>query len=232
MPHSDDQPSGSLNRSLTVRLDSLKKQYQKDLLPLQQERDTIAREIKELKAVRDVFLEETTTLNARNEELAKLSAQYIRRLESTSQSADPPVPPAKEVPPHESRMPPERSSSLEKSRGMPPTFGTINSFSTASSHTLGEESEIRMPKMARHESAENANSTPRPQKFMKWPGSKARDPAKDPTLSVPISDGPKGKGRYEHTFQQLTLLRFTNCDHCSDKMFGSQLRCSGKRCHI
>ena len=34
--------------------------------------------------VRDAYLEETTMLSARNEELAQLHAQYLRRLETTS----------------------------------------------------------------------------------------------------------------------------------------------------
>jgi regulator of replication initiation timing len=207
-----------------VRLDNLKKEYQEELVPLQQERDSIAREIKELKAVRDVFLEETTSLNARNEELAKLSAQYTRRLETAAQNPSPPVPPVKEAPHFETRVVPERSSSLEKARGLPVALPTVNSLSTASSHTLGEDAEVKLPKMTRHDSSENSNITPRPQKFMKWPGSRARDAAKESHAS----DGQKGRGKYEHTFQQLTLLRFANCEHCGDKMFGSQSRCSGK----
>ena len=35
----------------------------------------------ELRTARDTFLEETTVLNARNEELAQLSAQYTRRID-------------------------------------------------------------------------------------------------------------------------------------------------------
>ena len=69
-----------------MRLDNIKSQYQHDLVPLTQQREALQREIAELKAVRDVFLEETTTLNARNEELAQLSAQYTRKLEMTPET--------------------------------------------------------------------------------------------------------------------------------------------------
>ena len=52
--------------------------------------------------------------------------------------------------------------------------------------------------------------------------------SKDPS-SVAVADN-KAPGRREHTFQQLSVLRFTRCDHCGDKMWGSQLRCSGEHC--
>ncbi|KAF6759983.1 hypothetical protein DFP72DRAFT_882886 [Ephemerocybe angulata] len=66
----------TLGRSLTKRLDNIRSQYSRDLIPLQKQREQLQREIVELRAVRDVFLEETASLNARNEELAALSAQY------------------------------------------------------------------------------------------------------------------------------------------------------------
>lgn len=48
------------------------------------------------------------------------------------------------------------------------------------------------------------------------------------STSVLQSGTEKGKvGHLEHSFQPLSLLRFTRCDHCGDKMWGSQLRCSG-----
>ncbi|KAJ3507749.1 hypothetical protein NMY22_g16831 [Coprinellus aureogranulatus] len=64
-------------------------------------------------------------------------------------------------------------------------------------------------------------------KFMKWPGSSK---PKEPAVTVPAVNGgvefSKGKAHIEHNFQQLSVLRFTRCDHCGDKMWGSQLKCT------
>jgi chromosome segregation ATPase len=87
-----EAPPSNLGRSLTTRLDTIKKQYQRDLIPLREERENLAREIAELKGVRDVFLEETTVLNARNEELAQLSAQYARRMVPIPETPQKPQP--------------------------------------------------------------------------------------------------------------------------------------------
>jgi hypothetical protein len=65
-----------------MRLDHIKTQYQHELIPLAQQREALAREIVELKAVRDAFLGETTAPNARNEEFVQPSAQYARRMAS------------------------------------------------------------------------------------------------------------------------------------------------------
>ncbi|KAF9650640.1 RhoGAP-domain-containing protein [Thelephora ganbajun] len=86
-----DETSSKLSRNLTTRLDKIKKQYKRELLPLTQQRERLEREIDDLKAHRDLLLEETTMLNLRNEELAQLTQQYLRRVEAT----EVPVTPAK-----------------------------------------------------------------------------------------------------------------------------------------
>ena len=48
-----------VTRSLTVRFDNIKSQYQLELMPLAQQRETLSREIADLRAMRDAFLEET-----------------------------------------------------------------------------------------------------------------------------------------------------------------------------
>jgi hypothetical protein len=84
-PSTSPEAAGvNLSRSLTHKLDKLKTKYQQELTPLIQQQEGLTREIAELKAVRDVFLEETTVLNARNEELAQLSAQYVRRMDGAT----------------------------------------------------------------------------------------------------------------------------------------------------
>ena len=69
-----------------MRFDNIKNQYQNDLLPLTTQKEALIREITELRASRDAYLEETTMLSARNEELAQLHAQYIRRMDTASES--------------------------------------------------------------------------------------------------------------------------------------------------
>jgi hypothetical protein len=36
----------------------------------------------------------------------------------------------------------------------------------------------------------------------------------------------------DHAFQQVSVLRLARCDHCGDKLWGSQLRCSGMQYFI
>ncbi|KAG1774707.1 hypothetical protein EV702DRAFT_480387 [Suillus placidus] len=87
--NSGEIPAAHMSRSLTMRLDNIKTQYQHELIPLTQQHEALIREVAELKAARKMqFLEETTVLDARNEELAQLSAQYVCRIE-TSRSATP-----------------------------------------------------------------------------------------------------------------------------------------------
>ncbi|KZP19827.1 RhoGAP-domain-containing protein [Athelia psychrophila] len=203
-------PGVGLARSLTMRLDNIKSQYQHELLPLTQQREALAREIADLKTARDMFLEETTVLNARNEELAQLSAQYARRMETMTGSESHPIFKSEvHAPPME-----RKSSSFDKSRVYPSAPGLQSSFSASSASTttlaethgsLGRNNKI-LPEIS--------SPMSRPGKF-KWPGSKAKEAA--------AGKGPK---RQEHKFQQHSVLRFTRCDHCGDKMWGSQLRCT------
>ncbi|KAF5370661.1 hypothetical protein D9758_001839 [Tetrapyrgos nigripes] len=218
-------PEGAtnLNRSITKRLDTLKTQYQRDLVPLVQQREILAREVMELKASRDAFLEETTVLNARNEELAQLSAQYQRRMAMAGQQSDSKNTPVVVI---ES----ERKSE-DRGRSQPfPTQPTANHLNATpysissypSTSTLGSDETVdryqKLPKIPEVEII-----TPSKGRLLKWGVSKAKDLA--------VSSSPSGKnGSTVHNFQPLSLLRFTRCDHCGDKMWGSQLRCTG--CNI
>ncbi|KAH8828340.1 hypothetical protein DL96DRAFT_1602759 [Flagelloscypha sp. PMI_526] len=196
LPDSDKR----LGRSLTMRLDSLKVQYERDLIPLISQKDALSREIQELKGVRETFLEETTVLNARNEELAQLSAQYARRMEMAEPA----------------------------SRGM---TGLLQSSVT-------DEDTMKPNRLVHHKI--EVDATPTKGKFMNWP-SRSTSKQKDlPVISTPPpssvelaarSSTPKMNGSStEHNFQQLSVLRFARCDHCGDKMWGSQLRCTA--CNI
>ncbi|KAG1751447.1 RhoGAP-domain-containing protein [Suillus paluster] len=221
--NSGEMPAAQMSRSLTMRLDNIKKQYQHELIPLTQQREALIREVAELKAAREQFLEETTVLNARNEELAQLSAQYMRRIEA-SRSATPTmeVLTSKE----ESAANPlrEKSTSFDRDHpqpDLPSMASSLNGSGAPSATTLVEESEAKF-KASRPEITDALPSTLKSAKF-KWPMARGRDPS----LS---SADQKGKGRVAHSFNQTSVLRFTRCDHCGDKLWGSQYRCSV--CHI
>ena len=206
-------PVANVGRSMTKRLEALKSQYRRDLVPLTQERETLTREIAELQAVRDVFLEETTVLNARNEELAQLSAAYSRRVEKSSESS------TNVAYPSRSSQDKTRAHAHQQTQppiGVPPLL----SNSTSGSSTIYEDPNAD-PRFIRAQKPDAELHTPSKGKFMKWPGSKAKD-VLSPQMIL------DRKAHLEHNFQQLSVLRFTRCDHCGDKMWGSQLRCTGR----
>jgi hypothetical protein len=217
-----EAPPSNLGRSLTTRLDTIKKQYQRDLVPLREERENLAREIAELKGVRDVFLEETTVLNARNEELAQLSAQYARRMVAIPETPQKPQPAT-----------PARSQQSQQSSQM---LNTLTPSATGSSSASDDAHDMRFK-------VQVEAPTPSKGKVFKWPGSRTREPARDrevvPTPATTPALEPRQSANEprqqqqqqkattsSHNFQQLSVLRFTRCDHCADKMWGSQLRCT------
>lgn len=204
-----EKPAVNLGRSLTKRLDGLRRQYQGDLSSLAEERETLKREIAELHAVRDIYLEETTTLNARNEELAQLNNIYSRRLEA--------IP---ETPPKPTLSQPASQPSFEKLRNLshvPTQSAPSLSASTSGSSTLVHEDTDKLMKPSKQDT-DMPSSTPR---RLKWIGS-----YKPKIIPAPIQDSQRNKGHLDHNFQQVSVLRFTRCDQCGDKLWGSQLRCT------
>lgn len=182
---------------------------------MNEQKEALNREISELKNVRDVFLEETTVLNARNEELAQLNAVYAQRIDSIPS----PEPPSKNS--HDS-YDTIRSQSQSQTQHQQSTATLVapplSTSTSASSTGYDDEHRLRAPK-----SDFDMLSTPAKGNKFKWPMSR-KDMAVSPSASMETS---KGKAHIEHNFQQLSVLRFTRCDHCGDKMWGSQLRCSG-----
>ncbi|KAF9461310.1 hypothetical protein BDZ94DRAFT_1264138 [Collybia nuda] len=203
-----DLPSANLGRSLTKRLETIKTQYKRDLVPLTQERETLTREVAELKAVRDVFLEETTVLNTRNEELAQLSAVYFRRMEGHPGNSN-------TMDTLRGSLDKPRSQPLQAQQSMP--FPPSLSASTSGSSTAHEDN-IEPGRMGVPKTNLEQHTPSKGGGFRKW-GSKAKG-----VLSPPAASD--RKAHQEHNFQQLSVLRFTRCDHCGDKMWGSQLRCT------
>ncbi|KAF8973325.1 hypothetical protein BDZ97DRAFT_1780833 [Flammula alnicola] len=181
-----DVGTANLSRSLTKRLENIRNQYQRELVPLNEQKEALNREISELKAVRDVFLEETTVLNARNEELAQLSAVYARRIDN-----------APETPSKNGNDPSDVPRPIPQTNLVAPS---LSSSTSASSTVYDENQDFRL----RAPRSDNEMHTPAKGNKFKWPG----------------------KAHIEHCFQQTSILRFTRCDHCGDKLWGSQLRCS------
>ncbi|TFK53665.1 RhoGAP-domain-containing protein [Heliocybe sulcata] len=206
-PNLEVDNDAPISRTLSVRFDNIKSQYARELVPLNEQKETLNREVAELKALREQFLEETASLSARNEELAQLHHQYIRQMESAGM---------------DSTMAPvarKKSGSFDIQRSIP---GTMTTSITASS-TLSDDSLVKINKA---DIPEVPQSTLKPGKF-KWPGTKT---SKEMISAPSQAEATRPRGRMEHNFLPLNALRFARCDHCGDKMFGSQHRCSN--CNI
>lgn len=214
-----------MTRSLTARFDGLKSQYRKDLEPLRQQREALIREINELKEARDIFLEETTALNARNEELADLNAQIARQIESAvSESTLNMDGHMTDTPASGSETPYKSKTSLFGSKnksgsvsqigsGPPsnsPSFSSVNTAVT----TIDERDEFGRATKTQFKS-EVAEPVPAPaSKKFKWFG--AASSSKDKKNKVKT-----------HNFKEFSVLKFDRCDHCGDKMWGPGAACNG-----
>ncbi|RPD57622.1 RhoGAP-domain-containing protein [Lentinus tigrinus ALCF2SS1-7] len=201
-----EEGGASFTRALSMRFDNIKVQYQHELIPLNEQREALIREIAELKASRDAILEETTVLNKRNEELAQLNAQYQRRLE------------AAEVLKDDNVLQERQTNSFDRARSPPMLNSSVSSTTLALSEESTETKFIKITKP-------DVQDTPVQVKprFIKWPGSRA---PKENVAIVNGADPGKPKWRVEHVFQQISVLRVARCDHCGDKMWGSQFRCT------
>ncbi len=204
-----EEGGASLTRALSMRFDNIKIQYQHELIPLIEQREALIREITELQASRDAFLEETTVLNKRNEELAQLNAQYQRRLETGAALKDDNV------------LQERQSNSFDRARSPP----MLNSSVSSTTLALSEEStETKFIKISKPDLQDTPVQQVKP-RFIKWPGSRA------PKENIAVTNGSdpgKPKWRTEHVFQQVSVLRVARCDHCGDKMWGSQFRCNSE----
>jgi hypothetical protein len=196
-----DREDININSSLSTRLDDLKAQYQGELVSLTDERESLLREIADLRSAREVFLEETTMLNARNEELAQLNAHYMRRIEASSE----PPQLARETQSLERQRP---AMILQSSHTANSSFGTSTDESTDST---------KYPRIQKPTTGDAAL------RVFKWRGNTKE-------AAATASTGPDSaneKSWLRHAFQHVNVLRLTKCDHCGDKLWGSQLRCQG-----
>lgn len=171
-------------------------------MSLSNERESLLREIAELQAARNVFLEETTMLNVRNEELAHLNAHYMRRIEVAASSE--PLPTVRE------------NQSFERHRPVRPL---------QPSHTVNAS--IGVSSDESHESAkyvkvqQKSTTGDAPLRVFKWRGNHKEGS----NASLAVLDGPNEKSWLKHSFQNVSVLRLLKCDHCNEKLWGSQARC-------
>lgn len=186
----------NVQRNLTKRFDSIKAQYKRELAPLIQQREALVREINELKEQRNICLEATTALNARNEELAALMHQMTHQVETGVH------PPNLRPWPQAGQMQPPLSSMPKHLPSVPQSSLGASTSSMASTIV--------------------ADVMVTPNNGKKW-----FKPSKDTVR--PLADGSLlERDTIKHNFQLLTVLRFARCDHCGDKMWGTQLRCTCK----
>ncbi|KAG8832250.1 hypothetical protein FRC18_005327 [Serendipita sp. 400] len=219
----------TLSRSLTNRFDNLKVKYRLDLEPLIAEREALQREISELKQAKELWLEETTALTSRNDELMELNMALTRQHEQLQSSSKP--------------RPPERKASKPTTLPTLPASSSQSTPVSASSTVYASVASIpsyveedRSAKSAKSDS--EAGNTLR--KFPWFKGKDLNAAARDAAASLaklqnsmaPIPPE-KTKPILRHNFQQQSVLRFARCDYCGDKMWGTQLRCSNcsTACH-
>ncbi|CEL61068.1 putative Rho-type GTPase-activating protein 4 OS=Schizosaccharomyces pombe (strain 972 / ATCC 24843) GN=rga4 PE=1 SV=2 [Rhizoctonia solani AG-1 IB] len=232
--------SGEGWESLESRLENLRKQYRKDLEGLKLQREGLFKEITELKEHRDIFLEETTALNARNEELAELNAQIQRQVEQQIAGR----PPMSRMDSSSSTIPTQLSlgtvGSLKefgvKNRpGAGATNGngipsaSVSSMGTATGSTVSipedrdRERDSREDVKRAHEHTTTSSSGAKG--GFKWLKGKPGQGSKSTAASA-NAQADRPKGFKEHNFVPQSVLRFARCDQCGDKMWGMQMRCS------
>lgn len=191
------------------------------------QREAILREIAELRETREQFLEETTSLAAKNDELAELNAQLARQADT-----------------FQDNLARQRAPTIFSKGARTHPSGSPSLSSLTTSATLPEVPEetakvIKVTKVA-------SVSKPQPpiepvQRRFKWyKGSKGPGPDSSnssASISRPLgwaSDKsnmnrnrpPTEVGR-EHVFQQHNSMRFAKCELCQDKMWGlAELRCT------
>lgn len=151
-------------------------------------------------------------LNARNEELAQLNAHYARRVDTTQRTEALPETPPKAT---DSRRPSEERT---RHQGAVPNAHTV------------QQSPIHMPLQPHLNASMTSFDDQTDRRILNIPRTKIDLPtpskAKFKWMGSASKEGIGGKVKQEHNFQQASILRFARCDHCGDKMWGSQYRCT------
>ncbi|KAG8970902.1 hypothetical protein FRC05_011670 [Tulasnella sp. 425] len=246
-PAVNDAPA-TLTRSLTTRFDNLKSQYKKDLEPLKQQREALIREINELKEARDIFLEETTALNARNEELAELNSQIQRQIEATLNESNLNTDTASISTTVASTADHPASSSENghtpkagKGMPMPNIFGGAKG-PKSSSASIATAASVGPPSNSpSYSSVNTAGGSVEDHEYgarvvtsTKVVYQHAKEIVSEPTPAKGskfkwFGGAMKEKKQKQraHNFTAVNIMRFARCEHCNDKMWGPQFRCQG-----
>jgi hypothetical protein len=196
------------------------------------ERETLQREIHELKQAKELCLEETTALVSRNDELLELNVAMARQhenLQASTKSRGTERKASKPTPLPTLVSAPSATSTLSST----PTSGSISSSTVFSDERfIGEDP--RYGKGAKSDSEMSGVNTLR--KFPWFKGKENTAGGRDNSalatrmqmtlVAPPPPEKPKPMLR--HNFQQQSVLRFARCDHCGDKMWGTQLRCASE----
>ena len=188
----------------------------------------MVKELTELREARDIFLEETTALNTRNEQLADLNAQITAQIQNVLGDPVTPAAAAQQTlhdlsmtsagPDAGSSKASLRAKKNDKTRYSP----SVTSFSTIGTNSTYEISEE--PAKSSRDTKSPASEHHAHQKKFGW----LRGAAGGVTSSKmppPPAIPEKGKG---HNFASANVLRITRCDHCGDKLWGAQMKCSSK----
>lgn len=227
---------GSLAQSLSVRLESIRDQYATELESLSGQVENLEREISELRQIKEASLEESAALAAKNEDLAELNTQLTRQTEALQDTL--------------SRVRPPTIFSKGKGHQLQ-NSPSLASLTGQGLQDVPEETvTARVVKVSKPEPIEAA-----PVKRFKWyKSSKGPDASNTPAnISKPLAlDVGKTRGGMtlgvaglamggigggarpstefgmrDHAFQQHTMMRFTRCELCGEKMWGLQeVKCS------
>ena len=202
-----------MSKALSIRFDGIKTQYKRQLEPLTEQREALMREIEELTESRKAILEETAALHARNDELSGLNHQMARDIENKifQQSYD--NPPTYDQPPEPTPPPP------------PPSSTKIFSASTSSNMTYVDESSRTLRSRPSDVAENNRGGL-----FKRSKNREITTPVKGDSNSpgFMMNGFSKALKFIPHAFTQMALLRVARCDHCNDKMWGTQSRCNGR----
>jgi hypothetical protein len=242
---------------LSSRLDYTKAQYRRELEPLEEKRERLLHDIAELREARAIFVEETTALNTRNEQLAELNAQIALQIQAAAADGT-------------SVGVPDLGQLAQGlgalSHDSPSLSGQSDTFSKAAlASTRGRRADLRgrySPSMASSatlntltggnqesldEFGAKASRIPKPettepvhQKKFKWfgPGHKHGGASTSDKPSPIILERPNGhqvEKMHGHNFVSANMLRIGRCDQCGDKLWGASLRCTskfGSRCQL
>ncbi|KAF8322295.1 RhoGAP-domain-containing protein, partial [Clavulina sp. PMI_390] len=234
----------NVSRALSSRLEYAKAQVRKELEPLEEKRERLMHDIAELREARAIFVEETTALNTRNEQLAELNAQIALQIQTAAADENllPTVAEGTPLgrPPAPATARARRPDLRERAKNSPSIVSTTTVGTLVGSQESAEEFGPRGVRIMKAEAPEPVQ----PKKF-KWfapsakhnnsPGAPTTsERGAMPTLAEKQANGHLGDRMHNHNFTSYNMLRIGRCDQCGDKLWGAGLRCSNCSfaCHI